>query len=327
MTSPAVSLAPAARLAHVVGGRRALRLALLFGGLIVLCLLCGGRAQASGSTDGLVPAAGLSAEPRLPAAQKPVGQSAEKRVEQSEKHLRKPVRQAAQKVAQKTGQRPAREAVTKAARTTGAVVHRVRDTADTVDEVAERAEARTTRTPLTGTVRTAVGTTVRSAVRHVVEPVEELAGEVARPLPEVPGLPGAGAEPSAPSAGVTVPGPAPAERVASQHPTVTTAQRSAGATGCDPVRFDDGSATGAGQPAAGVRHTAARPAAPSVPPGPDNAPVANASLGDGGSTRHGDLHAAAFGSRVPVLLTPGATASGDASPVLDRLREIPSFPG
>ncbi|MYT68607.1 MULTISPECIES: hypothetical protein [unclassified Streptomyces] len=307
MTSPAVSLAPTVRLAHAVGGRRALRLALLFGGLLVLVLLCGGRAHASDASDGsagIVPAAGLSVEPHLPAAgQKPAGKPVEN-------HVRK----SAQKSAQK--------AVTKAGRDTGAVVHHVREA---VDAVAERADARTPRTPLTGTVRT--------VVRHVAEPVEELAGAVSRPLPEVPGLPGlpgAGAEPPVPSTGDTVPRPtttpAPADREAAQHPTAKTRQ-SADVTGWDTARFGDGSATGAGRSAAGARHTEARPAAPSVPPGPDHAPVANTSLGDGSSTRHGDLHAAAFGSRLPVLLTPGATASGDASPVFDRLREIPQFPG
>ncbi|WP_420035189.1 hypothetical protein ACN2WE_24940 [Streptomyces sp. cg28] len=300
MTSPAVSLTPTARLAHAVGGRRALRLALLFGGLIVLVLLCGGRAHASDASDvsaGVVPAAGLSAEPHLPAAgQKSAGKSVENHVRKS-----------------------AQKAVTKAERDTGAVVHHVREA---VGAVAERADARTPRTPLTGTVRT--------VVRHAVEPVKELAGAVARPLPEVPGLPGAGAEPPVPSTGDTAPRPtttpAPADREAAQHPTAKTRQ-SADVTGCDTARFGDGSATGAGRSAAGARHTEARPAAPSVPPGPDHAPAANTSLGDGSSTRHGDLHAAAFGSRVPVLLTPGATASGDVPPVFDRLREIPQFPG
>ncbi|WP_353944258.1 hypothetical protein ABII15_23455 [Streptomyces sp. HUAS MG91] len=306
MTSPAVSVAPAVRLLRAAGGRRALQLALLVGGLIVLGLLCGGRAQASDASEpsaDIVSAAGLSAEPRLPAA--------------AQKPVEKPVEEPAQK--------PVRQAVKVSERGTGAVVHRVRDAADAV---AERAEARTPRTPLTGTARTAVRATVRATLRHVVEPVEELAGEVSRPLPRVPGLPGAGAVPKAPSAGAADPRPttvpAPVVREAAQHPT---AQRSTGTTVCDLARFGGDAVTGAGQPDAGARHTGARPAAPSVPPGPDNAPMANASLGDGGSTRHGDLHAAAFGSRVPVLLTPGATASGDASPVLDRLREIPSFPG
>ncbi|MEU6847636.1 hypothetical protein ABZ930_37830 [Streptomyces sp. NPDC046716] len=325
MTSPAVTFAPAARLLRVAGGRRALQLALLFGGLIVLGLLCGGRAQASGVSADIAPAAKLSAEPRpqLPASvrkhvQKPVQKA-------TQTATQKPARTAAQKPAQKPARTATRTTVQttveKAERNTGAVVHRVRET---VDAVAERADARTPRTPLTDAVRA----TVRTTVAHVVEPVEELTGAVSRPLPGLPGVPGVGAEPPPPSAGaadprpVTVPAPVVGETA--RH---STGQRSAGASGCGPVQFGDDSATGTGQPVAVARHTGVRPAAPSVPSRPNDAPVANTSLGDGGSTRHGDLHAAAFGSRVPVLLTPGATASGDVPPVLDRLREIPRFPG
>ncbi|NEB79254.1 hypothetical protein G3I40_29150, partial [Streptomyces sp. SID14478] len=68
-------------------------------------------------------------------------------------------------------------------------------------------------------------------------------------------------------------------------------------------------------------------ATPGAPSRPDGVPAANASAGDAGSTRHGDLHAAAFGVQAPVLLVPGAFASGAPAPVVDRHREIPEFPG
>ncbi|WP_394431261.1 hypothetical protein [Streptomyces sp. SGAir0957] len=80
---------------------------------------------------------------------------------------------------------------------------------------------------------------------------------------------------------------------------------------------------------AAVRHAAApRPAVPGAPAHPDGVPVAGASAGDGGGSRHGDVHAAAFGSRrVPVLLPPGAFVRGTAAPVTDRHRDIPVLPG
>ncbi|MFE6888881.1 hypothetical protein [Streptomyces sp. NPDC057694] len=340
MISPAVSLAPVVRPLRAVDGRRALQLALLFGGLIVLGLLCAGRAQASDSVGGVVPGARLSADPvervsaelHLPASAQHLAQHPV----QPQHPARKPVQNSVQNSVQHPVREPAQNPVPNSAQKSDGRQKAVVSGPGKGAPHALRAPA-----AASDIVRPFAGT-VRSAVRQVVEPVVVLAGEVreaggglvgavARPLPSgpvllpqlpgIPGPPGAGAEPPAASVGTA--DPQPAARGAAQHPT---AQRSAGATGDDPAWFGGESAAG-GQSAVGARHVEARPAAPSVPPRPDNAPVANASVGDGGSTRHGDLHAAAFGSRVPVLLTPGATASGDARPVLDRLREIPRFPG
>ncbi|MBO1335137.1 hypothetical protein [Streptomyces sp. VRA16 Mangrove soil] len=409
MTSPAVPLAPTARLLRAVGGRRALQLVLLFGGLIALGLLCGGRAQAagtSGTSDSGVPvvpslraaATGLpdaSVEHDFRTAhQKPVQAKAvhtnaahahvvptkaahahavhgtavrEEAVDEETvgaadgadaRAAGVPGKAARQEpVAPKDGL--AGPAHSRSAVSSFAVPAVREAVVDSLNERVVRPLTDTVGTTMRTTVVTTVTTTVEIAVHQVVEQVAEqvaeqvvqrvgaLVGEVrevgdeivtavVRPLPsEMPGLPGlpglptpsgppgagAGSQPPAASAGVgAVPATEPAHETSRHSRPADRAEVTAPAA-C-------GGVSGmSAHPQEGAPHTEARPAAPSVPGHPDGAPVANASMSDGGSTRHGDLHAAAFGSRVPVLLQPGATASGPAAPVADRLREIPEFPG
>ncbi|MGH4034250.1 hypothetical protein ACQB60_35630 [Actinomycetota bacterium Odt1-20B] len=55
--------------------------------------------------------------------------------------------------------------------------------------------------------------------------------------------------------------------------------------------------------------------------------LANQSVGDTSSPRHGDLHAAAFGDRAAVLLASGPVRASEGAPTRDRHRDIPEFPG
>lgn len=308
MTTPTALSAPAGRLLRAAGGRRALQLALLFGGLIALGLLCGGRAHADEASDALVPRTTTAVR--------------EKAVE--------PVREA----------RP---------------LHTARERAS--DEVRARAVepvrehvARPVRRKVVDPVRTQVVRPVLKTVRQAAEPVGAAAGRVvegvgeiatARPaplpsgmpsLPGLPGLPGHSGTP-APTPGPVQPpastGPQHADTPAAGHdrPSGARSKSAAASRSEAPVTaWWPGGAHHDEHRSGSARHAVTHPAAPTAPSRPDG-PVANASAGDGGSTRHSDLHAAASDSRLPVLLPAGATASGRPAPVVDRHRDIPEFPG
>ena len=302
MTSPIALPAPAERLLRAAAGRRALQLALLLGGLIGLGLLCGGQAHADDTPGPLTP------------------------------------RHAAVRDAAK------RDTAIRDTAIRDAATKPVRDLRDAPDRVLGEV-----RTRVVEPVREKVVRPVAETVRQVTEPVGELTGGLVegltqaapKPLPDrppklpgLPGLPGGSDQEPAPAEppGTTAPAepvtshPAPEHR--KKHPAARPHSTApAGPTAYDTVPFSDVRKDGGAYRAAAARHTAAQPAAPGAPSRPDGAPVANASAGDGSSTRHGDLHAAAFGSRVPVLLPPGALAPGGTAPVIDRHRDIPEFPG
>ncbi|MCX4828876.1 MULTISPECIES: hypothetical protein [unclassified Streptomyces] len=177
---------------------------------------------------------------------------------------------------------------------------------------------------------------VGATVRQVTGPVEELAtravAELVGAVPEqlthgrlggiIRIVDPADARPAPPVA--TAPQQSDAPAVHGDRPATAESRSHAAVSGPqapDVAQFGDVQKADAGTQAA------ARPAAPVVPQRPDGAPSAGASAGDGGSTRHGDLHAATFGGRAPVLLASGATASAGTAPVVDRLRDIPEFPG
>ncbi|MHC5259771.1 hypothetical protein ACYSUO_17985 [Streptomyces sp. UC4497] len=177
---------------------------------------------------------------------------------------------------------------------------------------------------------------VGATVRQVTGPVEELAtravAELVGAVPEqlthgrlgeVIGIVDpADARPAPPAA--TAPQQSDTPAVHGDRPATAEIRSHAAVSGpqaYDVARFGDVQKAEAGTQAA------ARPASPVVPQRPDGVPSAGTSAGDGGSTRHGDLHAATFGGRAPVLLASGATASAGTAPVVDRLRDIPEFPG
>ncbi|MGW2344513.1 hypothetical protein [Streptomyces sp. NPDC001661] len=129
-----------------------------------------------------------------------------------------------------------------------------------------------------------------------------------------------------PPAATTPEASAPAERKHGERPAAAQATDRSHAAASGPQAYDVERFDDVQQADAGAR-AEARPAAPVVPQRPDGVPSVGASAGDGGSSRHGDLQAAAFGGRAPVLLAVGGTASAGTSPVVDRLRDIPEFPG
>ncbi|MYW68385.1 hypothetical protein GTY65_30565 [Streptomyces sp. SID8379] len=282
--------------------------------------------------------------PQRPARES-LQQSARKPVEGS---AQKPVQKPVEKSGEKSGEKSVRTSVQRADAVVSEGVNRVQGGA--VESVSRRAAGSAVTSvrghlvrPLADTVRYTVRQVVEPVVEPVVAPVRVLVGQVreaggevvtavVRPLPSgdavlprLPGVPGLSgdAEAEVPPASAGPAAPRPAEHEASEH---AEGPRSGEAAVCGPVWFGDAAGAGANREAA-ARHSAVRPSAPSAPARPDGVPAANASVSDGGSTRHGDLHAAAFGSRVPVLLPPGATASGGGAPVADRQREIPEFPG
>ncbi|GAA2327135.1 hypothetical protein OKJ48_40500 [Streptomyces kunmingensis] len=318
MTTPTVPAAPAERLPRPAARRHALQLALLLGGLIGLGFLCGGQAHADDASGTLGP---LHVAPHHTVPHHTV---------------------------------PHHTALREAA---GGSVQDVRTVHDRVSG--------DIRAEVVDPVREKVVRPVLETVGQVTEPVGGLTGRVVggiaaatpRPLPdgppalpELPGLPGLPELPELPgvpghSGPVPAPAPAPPAEPAPTAPVATqpvhgpaaehekhqasrpSAARVAGPKAYDSAWLGDVQRNGAHH-ASAARHTAApQPAAPGAPPRPDGALVANTSAGDGNSTRHGEVHAAAFGSRVPVLLPPGAFASGVAAPVADRYRGIPEFPG
>ncbi|MFJ8820190.1 hypothetical protein ACIREE_00245 [Streptomyces sp. NPDC102467] len=303
MTALIASPAPAARLPRAVLRRRALQLALLLGGLIGLGYLCGGQAHADDASGAAVGAPA----PRHVAVRESVHEAAsapERKVRTAPGRVSGDVRA---RVAE-----PVREKVVKPA-------------VDTVREVTEPVTE-----PVTESVGELTGQVVGGLVEKTPRPLPDVPPALPA-LPELPGMPGHSAprpvpaEPAEPAATQPVHAPA-AER--GKH----SAPRAHGAATAGPTAYDsawpgDVQRNGV-RHASAARHTAAaQPAAPHAPPRPDGALVAGAAAGDGSSTRHGDLHAAAFGSRVPVLLPPGALASGGPAPVADRHRDIPEFPG
>ncbi|MHB9759308.1 hypothetical protein ACYBSK_33435 [Streptomyces sp. BYX5S] len=371
MTLPA----PVARLLGAAAGRRALQLALLFGGLLVLGIVCGGRAQADGLSAPEASGAGSLGAGHV-TVREHVADSARKLRAATTPDAATVSTDAAPAASEASAATAAREPV--ASRTGAPQADPERVPARSAEPAPKRATVQHTSTTRTSTTRTSapqasvlkrtglsdaeidepaaltaatapasVRTRLAESLRHLTEPVgvavrqvtgsvEELASCVVGLAEEVPqrltegdlaDLVGLG-EPAA-----TRPGPA---ATTPQHPQAAAAHadrpavhdRSAHAATSGP-RAHGAAQFGAVQgPATAAAHDVARSgSAPYMPERPDGVPSVGASAGDGGSTRHGDLHAAAFGDRAPVLLASGATASAGTSPVVDRLRDIPEFPG
>ncbi|MFD7292833.1 hypothetical protein ACFV9W_06045 [Streptomyces sp. NPDC059897] len=394
--------APVARPVRATAGRRALQLALLFGGLFVLGILCGGRAQADGLSDaGAAGADSLRSghvavrehvadsarklreagsreapAPVEPATDRPAEPVAEPAAEPEHMHAKAPAAPAPATAPAPTRDRvttPVRQATPAATplpandpapvrpaetaphptntHPTNAqhAAHAVRQQASaSAESLRKRLEA--VRGESLGDGRARLGAAV-DAVRYLTAPVgatvhrltgpvEELATRAVADLVEaVPGqltdvglgglvgiVDPAELRPEPPAA-TTPPGAnAPAEREHGERPAKTQATDRSHAAASGPQAYDVARFGDVQQAEADAQATA-RPAGPVVPQRPDGVPSAGASAGDGSSTRHGDLHAAAFGGRAPVLLASGAQASAGTSPVVDRLREVPEFPG
>ncbi|MGD6743779.1 hypothetical protein ACOKM3_18255 [Streptomyces sp. BH106] len=416
MTSPMALPAPVARLVRATAGRRALQLALLFGGLFVLGIVCGGRAQADGLTDAgslgaghvavrehVADSVGKLREAGSREAPDPSGESSASEATESTKdtgastHAKPtaptqgpadpapaPVRPAepapnpvdAQHAPEANApgaehapgtNAPNAEHASGVQHASG-VKHLARPLHEKPAAPAAPSDPATrtstsTRTltapvhayltePLRQHIEALGGGQVRlrsavdalryltapvgATVRQVTGPVEELAtravAELVGAVPEqlthgrlgriIGIVDPADARPAPPA--VTEPQQADAAAVHGDRPATAEARPHAAVSG--PQAYDVAQFGDVQKAEAGAR-SEARPAAPVVPQRPDGVPSAGASAGDGGSTRHGDLHAATFGGRAPVLLASGATASAGTEPVVDRLRDIPEFPG
>ncbi|RVU18320.1 hypothetical protein EOT10_32650 [Streptomyces antnestii] len=175
-------------------------------------------------------------------------------------------------------------------------------------------------------------------VREVVRPVGGLAKEIVSGLvadappgflprpPSMPGLPGVPGTPGG--------APGPSGAGAHTAPATGTLPRADTARG-DHARHGAREETGPnGGFALGPAHcvtaraTVAKAVRTPVPtPAFPSGSTVGQSAGDGSSTRHCDLAAAAFGSGSTARLLSGATAPAHAAPTRDRQRDIPEFPG
>ncbi|WP_425830434.1 hypothetical protein [Streptomyces fractus] len=397
--------APVARLVRATAGRRALQLALLFGGLFVLGIVCGGRAQADGLPDagslrsghvavrehvadsarklreagsGETPTpSGAVGNTGAPDASGPstatsageagqAGQAEEGPKARAVEHASAPasapaapapatVRPTPQTQTQTPNPVDARQAP--GSEHTSEVRHLARPlhhepTAPNAPTSPGNPTAPAIHTHVRPYLEALGGDPARlrsavDALRYLTEPVGETVRQVTGPVEElatraVAELVGAVPEqlthgrlggiiaivdpadprPETPAATTPQQPDTPAAQ-GDRHGAAEARSHAAprGPQAYDVARFGDVEKTHAGARAE------ARPASPFVPQRPDGGPSAGTSVGDGGSSRHGDLHAAAFGGRAPVLLASGATASAGTAPVIDRLRDIPEFPG
>ncbi|MFF1355305.1 hypothetical protein [Streptomyces sp. NPDC058297] len=334
MTSPVALPAAALRVVRAAAGRRALNMALrvmlLAGGLVVIGLLCGGRAHAA---EGVLPPTEATGEQAVHAtAHAPVHGSVPAPVHASASaptpHHTSPapgsrpvgaVRQQAVEPARNRVAEPVRTHVVEPVRTQVAV--------PVVREVREAGE---------------VWGTVQGAVREEVSEAGEFAGGLVGGLaaeappqflpgppsmPGLPGIPGQIGEPGAPGrpgdcAHAAAPN-AGAQAAAGHREAARPGKREA-------VERADNAFAPAAADAVPARTPATKAAGTSIPAPAPAFPSGSAvgqSAGDGSSTRHSDLAAAAFGSGATARLLPGSTAPSHAAPTRDRHRDIPEFPG
>ncbi|MEV0979223.1 hypothetical protein [Streptomyces sp. NPDC049915] len=299
---PALSGA-AVRVVRAVAGRRVLQAALLLGGLLVLGLLCGQRAQAAEQA----PAAPLtkatatvaSASPETPSlapsATRPASRAVDARVV-------RPIGEV-------------RDATT-------AAVHDAAGIDDTVgiDDTAgfdETAPVKTLPVPSAPQPLPALPARPAPPALPQAPSLPALHGAPHLPVPSAPGVDGGGV-PAGHSAA-----PAPAGPVRAADASAFRAHRSG------PV-----AASAQPQP----RHTAhplstrplsAHPGRDTVPQGPADGPsgavVGGSAAGDG-TPGHGDAYAVTPRHRLPLPVRAGTAAPGAAPRIQDRYRDIPVFP-
>ncbi|MFI7384580.1 hypothetical protein [Streptomyces sp. NPDC049813] len=349
MTSEILPLAPAERPPCPVVRRRALQLALLLGGLLGLGLLFGGQAHADDTS-------GAASSGTLTSRHSVLGEA----VARPARDVRA-VREGVSGAVRTRNAEPARDqALQPALDTVRHVTAPVGALTKPVGALTEQVGALTKPVgALTGPVGDIAGQVIGglASVAPRPQPDEPPALPGLPDLPELPVQPGHPAPaptPSAPDPAPSTPAPpaattapttpagtvadrpshAPAAAPAPHRPRTSAAHLAHSARAAGPTAYDAASAgrvdhdrrDGTHRGPAAQRTAAPQPGAPAAPR-PDGTLGANASAGDGGPTRHSDLHAAAFGSRVPVLLLPGAFAPGVPAPVADRYRDIPEFPG
>ncbi|MEU3658458.1 hypothetical protein AB0E77_01625 [Streptomyces sp. NPDC032940] len=338
----------ALRVMRTAAGWRALRLALLLGGLFLLGVVCGERAQAAEGVPSVPDAVGtvLDVVPaeRVPASSVPPVPPASEAP--SAVPDTRPGRAAGPSVPD--GLRPVTDHVVRPV--TGHVVRPVTDhvVRTVTDQVVRPAGE------VVGTVTEELGEAVRAEV-PLLEALTQL--PTAPSLPAVPSTPPLSTLPDAsePPGGSGLPGPpvrpVPGDRepgsatapvtAPDADELVTAGRRAVSAVPAADSRAD--AATVAYGPAldghGGTRLTAAHDDAHGVASGPPapapahHAPSggADGALGsgtgaDGGPPRHGDAQAIAPHHRVPVRLVPGAVVHADAPEPRERYRDIPVSP-
>ncbi|MFE5256993.1 hypothetical protein [Streptomyces coelicoflavus] len=310
MIRSAVLPGAALRVLRTAAGRRALHVALLVGGLFLLGLLCGGRAQAAdGAPDTLADTVGRVLD--VPAQAQAQAQA------QTQRQTRK---QGAEAVpgprsdAVSPGLRPLAEKV-------GHVVEDrlVRPVGDGVETVTEGVEG------------------LGAVVTAEVPPVQML------PDPSGPTDPAGRTDRTDPSgrSGSADPGPRP-------EPAPEATEADDAGAGDDSGAADTRVADGAGNPArvvgygpepglrtvpaahasphpAGVAHTEDAPGHPSPTGDPDGS-LGTVSGADQGTSRHGDVRAVTPLHRITFRIVPGAPERADAAGVREPYRDIPVSP-
>ncbi|WP_405635515.1 hypothetical protein OHB53_20805 [Streptomyces sp. NBC_00056] len=322
MASPIALPVAAPRVVRAAAGRRALNVALrvmfLAGGLIVLGLLCGGRAHAA---EGVLPPTDAAGEQTVhTAVHTTVNATAHAPVhasvpERAAHHTRAATGSRAVRAVREQAVEPVRKRVVEPVRT--------RVAAPVAREVRE----------VRGTVRDAVREEVREAGEFAGGIVGELADEAPpRFLPAPPSMPGLPGIPGGPGEPGTL-GPAGDGAHAAPAPSAGTHAAAGHSDAARPGKREAAEAVGdvfapAGADVVPARTPAAKAAGASTPaPAFPSGSAVGQSAGDGSSTRHSDLAAAAFGSGATARLVPGATAPSHAAPTRDRHRDIPEFPG
>ncbi|MFD8538632.1 hypothetical protein [Streptomyces rubrogriseus] len=291
----------ALRVLRTAAGRRALHVALLAGGLFLLGLLCGGRAEAAdGATE-----------------------SSKGRVGQV---LDVPVRSEERPDAVLPDLRPVAEEVVRAVR--DRVARPVGAAVETVTEGVEDAEAalRTEVPPLRALPAPSDPSAPSDGVpglTDVPDLADGLGDSSASTSASVSAVPEPRAEPAPPVAGASG-GEAPSD--------ATDSRAVAGAA--SPVRVvgygpEPGAGAAPAAPArthpAGTAHAEYAPARPAPTGDPDGA-LGTASGADQGTSRHGDTRAVAPLHRITFRLVPGVPERTDAAGVREPYRDVPVSP-
>ncbi|MGC9495392.1 hypothetical protein [Streptomyces sp. WG7] len=339
----------ALRLMRTAAGRRALRVALLVGGLFVLGVFCGERAQAAEGTPSVRGVAGQvvdvsaerpreargSATPQRPGTVRSAGTAQDSDTAQDSGTGQDFGTGQGSRRGQSSWGIPGSDVV-------------VPDTRPVVENVVRSVEGRLVRP-------------VGDAVEAVTEGLGAVAQAQAPPLEALPALPSAPSLPSSPPLSVQpdlsgttgLPSrltpvdpdshPEPSKTVPAASDAADTPDISDTSDTSD-VRVPDG-AGGVGQVAYGPEQVAdGAPAAArvdihhAVPAPTEHAPVHQAPTGDPdgtlggasgadqGTPRQGDAHAVTPHHRIPFRLVPGALVGADAAETQDRHRDIPVSP-
>ncbi|MEU5534646.1 hypothetical protein [Streptomyces sp. NPDC020362] len=285
------------RTLRTVAGRRALQLALLVGGLLMLGFLCGAQAHAAEGTP-VVP---------VHTGHPTAGQ------ESAARHTAPD--------AVRDGTRDAvRDGTRNAVRdTVGAVTERavtpVRDVVHVVQTASQALEETRAEAP------------TPPAAPSV--PLPKLPGVSEVPVDPVPAP--VGPEPRSHRPGSPAPVSAPTPGKGDHGTTGTgTGARTAVVAGPHAPAYGPDLAPAAPQPAAHIpaQRTTAPVEAPAQPaPGGDTEGVLGKQAVDGTASRHGDAQAVTLDGRAPLRLLPGTTARTDVPGTLERHRDIPVFPG